>query len=473
MPTSRIVPGRYPAPGTSPIADAIRERRGARGLTPLDGTLLHVPPVAQGWNSLLGAIRTKGNLPGDVRELMILRVAAHNRAMFEWIHHEHVGRDAGLTTPQLLYVRDTTKVPTKEESSTILSSLQQSALAFAHESTTAVKVSKATSDALKTDLGDDDDLLVEAAAVVSVYNMVSRFLVSLDVAGMRDEVVPWPADIATHSIPYKDSPEHHIHVETHVVSPDAPWLVFSNSLLTNTTMWSYLLSYILAPPRLYNVLLHDQRGHGKSLSPPSPLATIPLLAQDIAHILDVVKIPQVHAVIGVSQGGAAALSFGTQFPSRTKLVVSCDTSPKTPAGNKEAWESRIAHAKEKGMKGLAEITVPRWFPEGSGIIAPRREAVDEMVEATTIDGFALGANALMGYDLYEDGLENCKVKTLLIAGSLDGGGNVPKGMKALQERWSRKGGDVQFAEVANAGHLPMIDATEEYWSILQPFLASV
>ncbi len=70
MPSSRLVPGRYPPVGTSPIADAIRERRGARGLTALDGTLLHVPPVAQGWNSLLGAIRTRGRLSGDVRELM-------------------------------------------------------------------------------------------------------------------------------------------------------------------------------------------------------------------------------------------------------------------------------------------------------------------------------------------------------------------------------------------------------------------
>lgn len=68
---SRWIPGRYPTPGTSLIADAIRQRRGERGLTPLDGALLHVPPVAEGWNTLLGAVRTKGNLPGDIRELMV------------------------------------------------------------------------------------------------------------------------------------------------------------------------------------------------------------------------------------------------------------------------------------------------------------------------------------------------------------------------------------------------------------------
>lgn len=67
---SQIIPGRYPPPGSSQVADAIRLRRGERGITPLDAALLHVPPVAGGWNSLLGAIRTQGNLPGDIRELM-------------------------------------------------------------------------------------------------------------------------------------------------------------------------------------------------------------------------------------------------------------------------------------------------------------------------------------------------------------------------------------------------------------------
>ncbi len=69
---SRLVSGRYPAPGTNPIADTIRERRGSnRGLTGLDANLLHVPRVAEGYNKLLGAIRSGGKLPGDIREAMV------------------------------------------------------------------------------------------------------------------------------------------------------------------------------------------------------------------------------------------------------------------------------------------------------------------------------------------------------------------------------------------------------------------
>ena len=39
-----------------------------------------------------------------------------------------------------------------------------------------------------------DDLYVEAAMVVASYNMVSRFLLSTDVAGISDLQVPWPVE---------------------------------------------------------------------------------------------------------------------------------------------------------------------------------------------------------------------------------------------------------------------------------------
>lgn len=222
---SRVVAGRYPPPGTNVHADAIRERRGARGITPLDANLLHVPPVAGGYSSLLGAIRTKGNLPGDIREAMvsnhnlavililklfqILRVAAINHASFEWIHHESIGRREGLSTGQLYVIRDTkTPLPPLK---TILTPLQTAAVLFTDHSTRDVRVPMDIIQELKRRLkvfiasgnpsmnNEDvdakvDDLYVEAAMVVASYNMVSRFLLATDVAGISDMEVPWPVD---------------------------------------------------------------------------------------------------------------------------------------------------------------------------------------------------------------------------------------------------------------------------------------
>ncbi|RDB19303.1 3-oxoadipate enol-lactonase 2 [Hypsizygus marmoreus] len=523
---SRLIPGRYPPPGTSPIADAIRVRRGARGVTPLDAALLHVPPVAGGWNSLLGAIRTKGNLPGDVRELMILRVAAINNAAFEWIHHEHVGRDNGLTTAQLYVVRDTdTPLP---PSGAILSPLQTSALLFADASTREVKVRKSVTDALLKDLESwarqsnpenveetTQDLLVEAAAVVATYNMVSRFLVSLDVAGMSDDEVPWPLERKEHFVPVPSPTDatHTIHAITLISSSSAPWIVFANSLLTDLSMWSYLIPYLLsgAPEpvpsesRTYNILIHSQRGHGLSTLPPSPASSvITSFASDISHLLASLNIPTpVHAIVGVSQGGATALAFSRTFPHLARSVVACDTSAKTPAGNREAWAGRIAmvygvkdgeigkgreYALNVGMGDLARATVPRWFAAGSRCAdgeverKERNQWVKRMVEKTPVDGFVAGARALSEYDLLlndddSQGLFTSPIeRVLLVAGSLDGGGKVGNGLNRLREEWNAvrckdpAARAVEYVEIAGAGHLPMIDETERFAEVLREFV---
>lgn len=75
--------------------------------------------------------------------------------------------------------------------------MQAAALEFADASTKNVKVPDQIFEELKTELkalGNEEDLVVEAAAVVATYNMVSRFLISLDVAGKSETPVPWPFD---------------------------------------------------------------------------------------------------------------------------------------------------------------------------------------------------------------------------------------------------------------------------------------
>jgi hypothetical protein len=67
MPRIPYVPADLPGP----IADAIRTRRGDRGLTPLDRSLLQSPSIAEGWSKLLGAVRTGSSLQDDLREIMV------------------------------------------------------------------------------------------------------------------------------------------------------------------------------------------------------------------------------------------------------------------------------------------------------------------------------------------------------------------------------------------------------------------
>ncbi|KAG6806672.1 hypothetical protein H0H93_002630, partial [Arthromyces matolae] len=127
--------------------------------------------------------------------------------------------------------------------------------------------------------------------------MVSRFLVAADVAGLGDDPVPWPIERKEHVVTMPDS--HKIHAITITTSPDAPWIVFANSLLTNLHMWEFIIPHLISSsPNLvtgksrkpYNILIHSQRGHGQSTVPPVP-TTIPSLASDIAYLLSTLNIP--------------------------------------------------------------------------------------------------------------------------------------------------------------------------------------
>ncbi|KAL8286215.1 hypothetical protein RQP46_004703 [Phenoliferia psychrophenolica] len=461
------VPYKNPAKGTSTIADAIRERRGTRGLTPLDQTLLNAPEIANGWNTLLGAVRTKNSLPDDVRELMILRVAARNSAAFEWMHHAHVGVDAGLTPVQLTVIRDLhTPLPTPA-SPAPLTAIQAAALRFADASTFSVNVPQSRVDDLKVYLKDDQQLL-EATAVVATYNMVSRLLVTLDVGDMGALEVPLPETVQEeHDVEVEPGVKLHVNVAKR--DDASPWLVFVNSLMTNQKMWGEVL------PRLskkYNLITYDQRGHGLSSTPPNP-ATLTILASDIATILSTLKIPTpIHAVIGVSQGGATTLAFGLNHPTLASRLIACDTQATSPAANAKAWDERIAVARKDGMRPLADVTVPRWFPAGSEFIeGGRREAfVHDMITGTDVEGFVAGARALQGYDVLPGLAAALKGKKLLLmAGERDGA--LPGTLKALKETLEKDGVDVGFEVVPGSGHLPMVDGPKIWLDIVEKFLA--
>lgn len=130
-----------------------------------------------------------------------------NGAAYEWIQHEPIARQHGLTTAQLYIIRDiTTPLPPAKD---LLDPLQTAVLVFSDLSTRKVNVSDWVTEDLKKELRiwvekemicEEDvdveekmnDLLVEIALVTATYNMVSRFLVSVDVAGLSGDTVPWP-----------------------------------------------------------------------------------------------------------------------------------------------------------------------------------------------------------------------------------------------------------------------------------------
>jgi alkylhydroperoxidase family enzyme len=161
--------------GDSPLVAAIRRRRGGVLLN-LDRQLLHSAPFAEGWNALLGAVRTRLSVDPKLRELAMCIVAVLNDAEYEFIHHAPEFVKAGGRQEQVDAVH---RMKTTPIDPMLFDELGNATIALATQMTTSIAVDDATFALLQRHL--DRSQVVELVGVVATYNMVSRFLVALGI----------------------------------------------------------------------------------------------------------------------------------------------------------------------------------------------------------------------------------------------------------------------------------------------------
>ena len=239
----------------------------------------------------------------------------------------------------------------------------------------------------------------------------------------------------------------------------APWLVFSNSLLTDLTMWDRPAADLAGS---YRILRYDQRGHGGTDVPEAP-TTIGQLAEDAAALLHHFAVERA-TFIGVSMGAATTLCLAGRRQPRIARAIAIDGQAKAPDTARAAWDERIALARTQGMAALAEATIRRWFrPDTVAARAPVLDPVRAMIVSTPLDGFVACARALQDYDLL-DLLPRIETPTLLIAGADDG--TVPAAMRAMQKQIPRS----TFHEIAQAGHLPSLEQSAAFLAMVRRFL---
>lgn len=159
--------------GPPELVASIKARRGGQ-LAELDRLLLYSTPFATGWGLMMGRVRTELSLSPRLRELGMLGVAVLNQAEYEFHHHRQPFLDAGGTQAQLDALRRLPQID-----ATVFDATERAALQLTLEMTRDVKVADATFAALRNQLKNDTHL-VELIGVVSSYNMVSRFLVALE-----------------------------------------------------------------------------------------------------------------------------------------------------------------------------------------------------------------------------------------------------------------------------------------------------
>ncbi|MEY2684553.1 MAG: hypothetical protein RJA09_1697 [Pseudomonadota bacterium] len=161
-------------PGTRPdtlsIEENILRERGRISL--LYQVLLNSPPIAQGWEALLTAVRNRTQVPADLRELIILRVAVLNRARFEFDAHIPHALKAGVSPDKIDAIQ-------KPDLSATFSDAERLVLLMTDHMTRDVEVPTTVMDEVTRCYGPQE--VVELVATVAAYNMVSRFLVALNV----------------------------------------------------------------------------------------------------------------------------------------------------------------------------------------------------------------------------------------------------------------------------------------------------
>jgi 3-oxoadipate enol-lactonase len=239
---------------------------------------------------------------------------------------------------------------------------------------------------------------------------------------------------------------------------DAPWLIFSNSLLTSFAMWDEQVAEL---KQSFRVLRYDQRGHGGTQATDGKYS-FDILVADVIALMDALAIKRANFA-GISMGGMTALFLAQRHADRFDRIVACDCGPASTPASAQQWKERIDLAADKGMEALVDVTVNRWFPpEFVATKAPVLDKVRGMIKATPFKGFAGCAQALSDYDL-RPRLAGISRPTLLIVGTKDA---TLAGIKQIKEAVP----GASLVELDGAGHLSNLEQPAAFTRAIRDFI---
>jgi 3-oxoadipate enol-lactonase len=239
----------------------------------------------------------------------------------------------------------------------------------------------------------------------------------------------------------------------------APWLVLSNSLACNLSMWD---PQVVELKGSFRILRYDQRGHGATEAPAGRYP-FDLLIDDAVALMAALAIPRAHFA-GLSMGGATALALAERHGDRFDRIIVCDSSCASTPATAQQWEERIVIAREKGIEALVEPTIARWFPpETVAANPPHLDRVRAMIRSTPVNGFIGCAAALANHD-FRSQVATVTRPVLFMVGEKDG--TTPAAMRQMHETLRGSG----FVELAGAGHISNLDRPDAFTRAVREFL---
>lgn len=228
---------------------------------------------------------------------------------------------------------------------------------------------------------------------------------------------------------------------------NAPAVIFSHSILSNSMMWDEQLTLLANSG--WRAIAIDTRGHGQTTATQPPY-TLAELGLDVIAVMDYLKIDKAHFV-GLSLGGMIGFGLGINHHSRLLSLCICDARADVPPPVFKQWSERMEVAKQEGCKALALPTAERWF--GKAFLEANPQIAMRFIETisnTSLEGYCGCAQAIQQMSFLEQ-LKTIKTRTTLIVGSNDA--PLPETMKDIQNQIS----DASFELIPNAGHLSNVD----------------
>jgi len=238
--------------------------------------------------------------------------------------------------------------------------------------------------------------------------------------------------------------------------PSGRPVVFANSLGTNLRLWDKVIPLL---PQNLRLIRWDKRGHGLSSCPKPPYA-MGTLVRDAERLLDHLDVRDC-VFVGLSIGGMIAQGLAVKRLDQIRALVLSNTGAKI--GTTELWKSRIATLQKSGIEAISDQILERWFDRSFRETA-EFEAWKNMLIRTPLDGYLGCCHAIAGTDFYTP-TSGLRLPALGIAGSEDG--STPPDL--VRETVGLIPGS-KFQIIRRAGHLPCVEAPEEYAKVLTGFL---
>ncbi len=224
------------------------------------------------------------------------------------------------------------------------------------------------------------------------------------------------------------------------------------------------------PSGRYRTISPDLRGHGLSAKPSRPEDyTIPLMAEDVYHLLRELEVSSCY-LVGHSLGGMVAQELILRHPHAFQALVLVDTSPGVPDRTEEELAERrklVQIALEQGMEALFEYQTrrsplaQRWARQNPEWLQRWRE----QFLMTSPEAYVYCLEAVRLWEHSPERLRTVRVPTLIVCGE-----NDAPFLNRCREMHQHIEGSELFI-IPGVGHTPQLEAPQVVSEKLLEFFA--